>query len=181
MNQSTDRAQTEFGQPPTQGVLVYTIGHSDHTTAEFVDLLRRFEIALVVDVRSQPYSRWAYQFNRETLARDLQSAGLAYRFMGDALGGRPADPGLYDPGEERPNYRRVEQTLAYQAGIDCLIELAGGERVAVMCSEGDPLQCHRHLLIAQTLLERGVRVLHIQPDGRAVAGGPIVQQLSLFG
>jgi uncharacterized protein (DUF488 family) len=164
-----------------QDLLIHTIGHSDHTTAAFVDLLRRYGITLVVDVRSQPYSRWAPQFNRETLARDLQGAGIAYRFMGDALGGRPADPTLYDPGQERPDYQRVGQTPAYQTGMDQLLDLAGTEQVAVMCSEGDHRRCHRHLLVAQTLLERGARVLHIQPDGTTVEGERIPQQLSLFG
>jgi uncharacterized protein (DUF488 family) len=159
---------------------IYTIGHSDHATTVFVDLLRRHGITLLVDVRSQPYSRWAHQFNRETLARDLQEAGIAYQFMGDTLGGRPADPALYDPGEERPDYERMAQTPDYQAGVDRLLELARAERVAVMCSEGDPRRCHRHLLITQTLLDRGVRVLHIQPDGTATAGERIPRQLSLF-
>jgi uncharacterized protein (DUF488 family) len=162
-------------------LLIHTVGHSDHTTAVFVDLLRRHGITLVVDVRSQPYSRWAPQFNRETLARDLQGAGIAYRFMGDALGGRPADSTLYDLGQERPDYQRVGQTPAYQTGMDQLLDLAGTEQVAVMCSEGDHRQCHRHLLVAQTLLERGARVLHIQPDGTTVEGEQIPQQLSLFG
>ncbi len=171
--------------PPSSNIQhpssIYTIGHSDHATEAFVDLLRRHGITLVVDVRSQPYSRWAPQFNRETLARDLRDAGIAYRFMGDALGGRPADPALYDSGQERPDYQRLEQTPAYQVGIDQLLDLAGSEKVAVMCSEGDHRRCHRHLLITQTLLERGVRVLHIQPDGTAVEGEPVPQQLSLFG
>jgi len=170
-------------------LVIHTIGHSSHTTAAFVDLLRRHEIILVVDVRSQPYSRWAHQFNRETLARDLQDAGIAYQFMGDALGGRPTDPTLYDRDQERPDYQRVEQTPVYQAGIDQLLDLAappfpprwGGLRgVAVMCSEGDHHRCHRHLLITQTLLGRGVRVLHIQPDGTTVEGELEPQQLSLF-
>ena len=161
-------------------LVIHTIGHSDHTTAAFVDLLRRHGITLVVDVRSQPYSRWAHQFNRETMARDLQDAGIAYYFMGDTLGGRPADPTLYDPGQERPDYQRVQQTAAYQTGIDQLLELARTEQVALMCSEGDHRRCHRHLLITQTLLERGVRVLHIQTDGTTVEGERIPQQLSLF-
>jgi len=161
-------------------LVIHTVGHSDHTAEDFVDLLRRHGITLVVDVRSQPYSRWAHQFNRETLARDLQDAGIAYRFMGDALGGRPANPTLYDPEQERPDYQRLEQTPAYQAGIDQLLDLARAERVAVMCSEGDHRRCHRHLLITQTLLGRGVRVLHIQPDGTTVEGERIPQQLSLF-
>lgn len=161
-------------------LLIHTIGHSNHTTAAFVDLLRRHGITLVVDVRSQPYSRWAHQFNREVLARDLDDAGLAYRFMGDALGGRPADPTLYDPEQEHPDYQRLEQTPAYQSGIDQLLDLAVSEKVAVMCSEGDHRHCHRHLLITQTLLGRGVRVLHIQPDGTTMEGERIPQQLSLF-
>ena len=164
-----------------EDLLIHTIGHSDHDTAAFIDLLRRHGITLVADVRSQPYSRWMPQFNRETLARDLDNAGIAYRFMGDALGGRPGDPALYDPGQERPDYQRVAQTPAYQAGIDQLLNLARAERLAVMCSEGDHRRCHRHLLVTQTLLARGVRVRHVQPDGTTVEGELIPQQLSLFG
>ena len=164
-----------------EDLLIHTIGHSDHDTAAFIDLLRRHGITLVADVRSQPYSRWMPQFNRETLARDLDNAGIAYRFLGDALGGRPGDPALYDPGQERPDYQRVAQTPAYQAGIDQLLNLARAERLAVMCSEGDHRRCHRHLLVTQTLLARGVRVRHVQPDGTTVEGELIPQQLSLFG
>jgi uncharacterized protein (DUF488 family) len=162
-------------------LLIHTVGHSDHTTAAFIELLRGHGITLVVDVRSQPYSRWAHQFNRENLAPDLQDADIGYRFMGDALGGRPAARGEQRPEGERPDYGRMERAPTYQAGIDRLLELARSEPVAVMCSEGDHRRCHRHLLIAQTLLGRGVRVLHIQPDGTTVEGQSVVQQLSLFG
>lgn len=158
--------------------LIHTIGHSDHETAAFVDLLRQHDIALVVDVRSQPYSRWMPQFNRETLKHDLEKAGVAYHFMGDALGGRPSDPALYEG--ESPDYSRMEQAPAYQAGIDYLLVLARSERVVIMCSEGDHRQCHRHLLITQTLLKRGAHVLHIKPDGSTVEAQRVGQQLSLF-
>jgi uncharacterized protein (DUF488 family) len=161
-------------------LLIYTIGHSDHTISAFVDLLHTFEIALLVDVRSQPYSRWTPQFNRDDLDYALQEAGIAYRGMGDSLGGRPSDPALYDPGAERPDYERMTQTTTYQAGIATLVDLARAAQVAVMCSEGDYHHCHRNLLITQTLLERGVEVWHIQPDGTTAAGEIIPQQLSLF-
>jgi uncharacterized protein (DUF488 family) len=162
-------------------LIIHTIGHSDHTIEAFIGLLQRHDITLVVDVRSQPYSRWVHQFNRELLVRDLQDAELGYRFMGDVLGGRPDDAGLYDPGGEHPDYQRLEQTPAYKAGIERLLELAKEERVVVMCSEGDHHHCHRHLLLTQTLLERGVQILHIQPDGTTVRGSQIPRQLSLFG
>jgi len=158
--------------------LIYTVGHSNHTTKAFVDLLFRHHVTLVADVRSQPYSRWAPQFNRETLRHSLQQAGIAYRFLGDALGGRPSDMELYTAG--RPDYRRMEQTDAYRRGIERVLELARTECVAMMCGEADYQQCHRHLLIAQTLLKRGVNVLHIKPDGRTVQAESTPEQLSLF-
>ncbi len=101
--------------------------------------------------------------------------------MGDLLGGRPSDSALFDPGQERPNYQRMSQSPAYQAALDELLKLAQAQRVAVMCGEGDHTHCHRNLLIAQTLLERGVRVQHIQPDGSLVEGEIEPRQLSLFG
>lgn len=162
------------------GALIYTVGHSDHYTAAFIALLCRHGITLVVDVRSQPYSHWQPQFNREVLAHDLEDAGIAYRFMGDVLGGRSADAGLYNPGQKHPDYQLVAQTPGYQAGIDRLLALAQTQRAAVMCSEGDHRQCHRHLLITQTLLERGAHVLHIQPDGATAEGEPAARQLALF-
>lgn len=157
---------------------IHTIGHSDHTSAAFIDLLRQHDITLVVDVRSQPYSRWAPQFNRETLKQDLNEADIDYRFLGDALGGRPSDSRLYTAGH--PDYRRMEQTEAYQRGIEHLLDLASTERVTIMCGEGDYRQCHRHLLITQTLLKRGVDVVHIKPDGQTVDGERTPEQLSLF-
>ena len=163
-----------------EDLLIHTIGHSDHTIEALLDLFRQHGLTLVVDVRSQPYSQWTPQFNRETLAHDLELAGIAYHFMGDTLGGRPADPTLYDPGQERLDYQRVAQTPAHQAGIDQLIDLALTARVVVMCSEGDHRRCHRHMLVTQTLLERGIDVRHIQPDGATVAAELIPQQLSFL-
>ncbi len=157
---------------------VHTIGHSDHTTAAFIDLLRHCDITLVVDVRSRPYSRWAGQHNREVLERYLEGAGIAYVFMGDTLGGRPSAPRVYVTG--RPDYRRMEQDPVYQAGIERLLGLGATERVCIMCSEGDHRECHRHQLIAQTLLKRGARVIHIAPDGSTVDGERVARQLSLL-
>jgi uncharacterized protein (DUF488 family) len=164
--------------PPT----IYTIGHSDHETETFIALLVRHDITTLVDVRSQPYSRWVPQANRETLARALQAAGLTYRFMGDSLGGRPDDPALYDGGPEAgpPDYERVAATPHFQEGIRELLRLARSATVAIMCSEGDYHRCHRHLLITPELLARDARVLHIQPDGETVEAKPEPKQLSLF-
>lgn len=177
--------------------VIYSVGHSDHTLEAFVALLHGAGIRTVVDVRSQPYSRWAPQFNRESLASGLQAAGIAYLFWGEALGGRPSDAALYPLGDLKllPDYALVAATPAFRERLDDLIALAemdppdhGMEPrtpVAMMCSEGDYHHCHRAKLITQQLLARGVRVVHLLPDGRqeeASLAPPdnAPQQLSLF-
>ncbi len=159
---------------------VYSIGHSDHDIDDFTALLDQHDIEILADVRSQPYSRWVPQFNRENLAGAVEAAGLRYVWLGDTLGGRPQDISLYESGSDRPDYDRMQETAEFQAGIDDLLELAGQATVAMMCSEGDYTQCHRTLLITPTLLDRDVRVLHILPDGRTVEAVEQPEQLSLF-
>ena len=160
---------------------IFTVGHSNHPLDAFLDLLQKHGIDLIVDVRSQPYSRWADQFNREPFRDALRAAGFAYRYMGDTLGGRPQDPRFYEPGGTRPDYKRMQTVPTYRQALEHLIALAQAQRIAVMCSEGDHRQCHRHLLITQSLLKESVRVQHIQTDGSLVEGEPEAEQLSLFG
>lgn len=157
--------------------LLYSIGHSDHSIEAFLELLRRYQITVVVDVRSQPYSQWNPQFNRESLARALEAASVHYIFMGDSLGGRPTDRSFYDPGQDHPNYDRLASNPAYQKGIQELLNWATADTVAIMCSEGDYRHCHRAKLITPSLVERGARVLHIRPNG---AADETAYQLSLF-
>jgi len=172
--------------PRPDGVVIYSIGHSNHLFDEFAALLHRQGIAVLVDVRSQPYSRWTPQYNRETLARALEQEGIRYVFMGDALGGRPADPSLYHAAAEdeahgpRPDYERMAALPAFQEGLRALMGLAAQSRVAMMCSEGDHEHCHRALLITPQLLLLGAQVIHIQPDGGAVQAEQQPKQLSLF-
>ena len=161
-------------------ITVYTVGHSDHTTQEFLMLLQQHGIALIADVRSQPYSQRVPQFNRENLARALEGVRIRYFFLGDSLGGRPRDRHLYDPGQEHPNYERLASSPEYLAGLEQLLQLAAKERVAILCSEGDHHKCHRGLLITPTLLARGARVLHIAPDGSVVDAQDEPKQLTLF-
>ena len=143
-----------FGAPVTLEVL--TIGHSNVPAARIVELLRQHAVALVVDVRGVPYSRHNPQFNRETWQRTLAKAGIAYVPMGDALGGLPGPDGLLAP-------ERGEQ---WEQGLARLLELAAQQRTALLCAEEDPHRCHRGLLIAPALIERGVVVWHIRGDGR---------------
>ena len=141
---------------------VFTIGHSNHSTDTFLKLLRRHLIDEVMDVRSSPFSRYSPHFNFEFLRDTLEGAGIDYQFRGDELGGRPADRSCY--GEDG----QVQYDLVadwFDDGIRGAMRAAGERRVVLMCSEKDPLDCHRTLLIARELEERGVTVRHIMADG----------------
>ena len=157
---------------------IFTVGHSNHSIEEFVALLLTHGVQMLVDVRSQPYSRYSPHFNRDALAAALTAAGIRYQFMGDSLGGRPQQADLYDPGEDRPNYARQRATPLYQEGVRQLLEGAGQQPTAIMCSEGDPAHCHRSLLIGPSLFALDVVVLDIYPDGQVKVAEPPVEQLS---
>jgi uncharacterized protein (DUF488 family) len=141
-----------------------SVGHSNHDWPAFVALLRGAGITALADVRSSPYSgRYPY-FNREPLARGLRDEGINYVFLGDLLGGRPGQPSLYDD-DGRVNYERVRRTEAFQRGLEQLTQRMNGNTVAFLCSEEDPLDCHRGLMIAPALCERGWPPSHLRKDG----------------
>lgn len=165
----------------------FTIGHSNHTTEQLVELLRLHRVTAVVDVRSQPYSRFAVQFNRELLKVDLEAQGIAYVFLGDLLGGRPDAKDLYFP-DGRVDYERLRRCAPFITGIERLEQGADDYDIAIMCSEGDAASCHRHHAISKTLVDRGHEVQHIMPDGALVDEATLqereraqkVEQMSMF-
>ena len=142
---------------------IFTIGHSTHSSAEFIELLRRHGADAVADVRSSPHSRFNPGFNREPLQQCLKAAGVTYAFLGDDLGGRPSDPACYSEG--RVQYDRVAATESFKRGVARILHGAQRYRVALLCSEKEPLACHRTLLIAPALVARGIPVVHIHADG----------------
>jgi uncharacterized protein (DUF488 family) len=129
----------------------------------------------VADVRSAPFSRFNPSFNRECLQRELNARGIHYVFLGKELGGRPADPTCYENG--RASYTRMAQTSIFVAGLERVIQGSVSHRIALMCSEGDPLNCHRTLLIARALVDRGVEVVHIQRNGQPTSHAEVETKL----
>lgn len=142
---------------------VSTIGHSTHTIERFVDLLRQQRVAAIADVRSVPYSRIQPQFNRETLTRTLDKCGIAYIFLGKELGARSDDKTCYENG--RVQYRRLARTEAFHGGIERVLLESESRRIALMCAEREPLECHRTLLVSRELMAAGAPVVHIHADG----------------
>jgi uncharacterized protein (DUF488 family) len=179
---------------------LFTIGHSNHSMEDFVCLLEGNGITLVVDVRTAPYSRYNPQFNKEQIEHALRAHDIEYAYAGKHLGGRPSDPSCYKsrmlPAEgvdylHEVDYPEVMKRPRFVQGINRLLELAEEHRTAIMCSEENPEQCHRHHLIAAYLMAQHpeVEVEHIRGDGTVFDAAMIlgsvdtvaVEQLPLFG
>ena len=141
---------------------LFTIGHSNHSLEQFLELLRLHRIEVLADVRSGPYSSRLPQFNREPLKAALRAVGIRYLFLGDELGARPTDRHCYVDGVAR--YDRIASTPAFQSGLERVTKGIQRFRSALMCAEKDPLECHRTILVCRHL-RHAARIQHIRADG----------------
>jgi uncharacterized protein (DUF488 family) len=142
---------------------IFTFGHSTHSIENFLYLLDQNQITAIGDVRSTPASRFNPQFNRDALTRSLKTVGIGYVFLGRELGARSDDPSCYVDGKVR--YDRLARSPAFVGAIERLMRGRADQRIAIMCAERDPLDCHRTLLVGRQLVERGAEVLHILGNG----------------
>ena len=152
-----------------------TIGHSNHPIEHFLGLLRDHQVEVVVDTRSQPYSKYSPQYDQEALKTALAASGIRYLFFGKELGGRPAGDEFYDA-EGHVLYDRVAASAQFQAGLERLERGLREFRVALLCGEENPAGCHRRLLIGRVLLERGVDIQHIRGDSRLQPEADLVRE-----
>ena len=144
--------------------VVLTVGHSNHSPEVFINLLVRHGVNEVIDVRSAPYSRYSPQFNYEGIQRMLDDIGIGYTYLGGELGGRPADRSCYDA-DGRVKYDRVAATDSFDDALRRVMRAADENRPVLLCTEKEPLECHRTLLVARALADREVDVAHVHPDG----------------
>src|SRR5690349_15744400 len=142
---------------------LFSIGHSNHSIDRFLELARGAGITAIADVRSTPASRRYPWFNQARLAPRLAAEGIAYVPLGDALGGRPRDQHLYrDDGVA--DYDAMARTEEFRAGLDRVADGMRRYRVCLMCAEREPRDCHRGLLVARALTERGLAIGHVLAD-----------------
>jgi len=150
---------------------IYSIGHSNVGIDSFVELLQRYSIDTLIDVRSAPYSRYNPQFSRESLRQSVIEYGIRYLYLGNLIGGKPADPSLHhDDGSV--DYDLVMDSPAFNKGLDQVKELGDKSNVAVMCAEADFKRCHRYWLITRALERRGIEVRHILHSGEPASTDP---------
>lgn len=140
-----------------------TIGHSNHSIERFSALLNQHRVTAVADVRSHPYSKHCPQYSRDAFRAGLLEAGIAYVFLGKELGARSTNPACYRDGRVQFDLLAGEQ--AFVEGLKRLQEEMQRHRVALVCAEKDPVDCHRAVLVARHIRESGVSVQHIHADG----------------
>jgi len=143
---------------------IYTIGYGNRSIGDFVKLLQNYEIKFLVDIRSQPYSRFNPDFSKDSLEKCLKQHLIQYIYMGDTLGGRPKDSSCYI--DNKVDYAKLREKSFYQKGISYLHTAWEKQLcIALMCSEAKPQECHRSKLIGNTLVEQQIDVTHIDETG----------------
>lgn len=157
---------------------LYTIGHGNRKPEEFLALLKDFGIEYLIDVRSQPYSKFNPQFNQNDLKFFLERKGIKYVFMGDNIGGRPKDTSCYDE-EGKVNYEVVKNKDFFLNGIQRLKTAYNKDiNVVIMCSESKPCECHRSKLIGKVLATENIFLKHIDEKGKIKDQTIVINELN---
>ena len=155
----------------------YTIGYAHHTQESFLELLKKYHIQYVIDVRTMAYSKFHPQFNKEPLKYFLNSHSIGYKQMDEAFGiVRPNSPLLNHEGYL--DFKKIAQLPEFQMGIDQMIRgIHQGYSIAFMCAEKHPSDCHRSTLVARALMDRGYKIWHILWDGSMLSQEDLEEQL----
>ncbi|HLK30997.1 MAG TPA: DUF488 domain-containing protein [Puia sp.] len=157
---------------------LYTIGHGSRKSEDFLALLKEFGIEYLIDVRSQPYSKFNPQYNQNDLKFLLERNGIKYVFMGDNIGGRPKDTSCYDS-EGKVDYEVVKTKEFFINGIERLKNAYNKDiNVVIMCSESKPCECHRSKLIGKVLNTDNIILKHIDENGKVKDQATVINELN---
>ena len=154
---------------------LYSIGHSNQSLDGFLILLKAHDVNCVIDVRSVPASTYSPQFNQESLKYFLKSHGVQYLHFGDEFGARRTDC-LNE--SEQVDFEKAVETPLFQKGVERVMKgLEKGFRIAFMCSEADPLECHRFSLVSRYFYDQGLDVRHILKDGTLASHASLEKEM----
>ena len=144
---------------------LFTIGHSNHSLDHFIELLLAHQLSTVSDVRSSPYSKYSPHFNKDVLESALRNADIDYIFLGRELGAQRSEDDCYIDGQAK--YERIANLSTFKRGLEIVLQKVEHYRIALMCSESDPITCHRTILICRELkkLCPDLKIIHILADG----------------
>lgn len=156
---------------------IFTVGHSQHNIDYFISMLHTYEINYLIDVRSMPFSKYATEYNKEIVKVSLAESNIKYVFMGENFGARPKNKDLYSA-KGYLDFSKMKKSNKFLEGIDSLIKgIDQGNRIALMCTEKEPIECHRAILVANAFFEKGIEVEHILADNTVQTHRELNKQL----
>lgn len=154
---------------------LYSVGHSNQSQEEFLELLKKHDINCIVDVRTVPASKYTPQFNLEPLKWFLRANEIQYLHFGDEFGARRTD--CLDA-DGQVNFEKAIDTANFKRGVERLMNgLQKGFRISLMCSEANPLECHRFALVSRFFYDNGLDVQHILRDGELTSHAALEKQM----
>lgn len=157
--------------------MLFTIGHTNHSQEEFLQLLRANNITYLLDVRSTPFSQFTSQFNKDVIAAFLKKNSVNYSHMGKFFGARPMDKSLYTE-QGYLDFEKARASENFQKGLENVtLGLDKGFNIALMCTEKDPFDCHRAIMVARGFELNGIDVSHILPDGKIITQAELNNRL----
>ncbi|MCC6795267.1 MAG: DUF488 domain-containing protein [Candidatus Hydrogenedentes bacterium] len=156
---------------------IFTIGHSNLDPEHFLALLTAHRIAAIIDVRSNPFSRFVPHFAMKNLQSWLEKANVEYIFMGNELGARRDEESCYIDGQAR--YDRIASLPIFQQGLQGVLDVAQHRNSALMCAEADPLSCHRTILVCRELLRQRpeLQIAHVLANATSESHSDAMRRL----
>ncbi len=154
---------------------IFTIGHSNHSLEQFLDLLNQHQITALGDVRSHPYSRYLPHFNQDSLKESLKKNKISYVFLGEDLGARTNNLSCYING--KAVYELIANTAQFKQGLERIYQGSKQYKIALMCAEQDPITCHRAILVCRHLQHKGLEIQHILKNGELENHSDLEQRL----
>ena len=144
---------------------LFTIGHSNHSLDHFIELLLAHRLSTIADVRTSPYSKYSPHFNKDVLSNVLRNTDINYTFLGRELGAQRSEDDCYIDGQAK--YDRIAHLPIFRCGLETVLQGIELHRIALMCSESDPIACHRTILICRELKKicPDLEITHILGDG----------------
>ena len=157
--------------------IIYTVGHSTHQLDYFLELLKEYGVTCLIDVRSVAASSYNPQYNKEPLTSFLKRNGIQYLHFAEEFGARHNDPDLLDE-EGKVDFAKVRKSWAFKNGVERIWQgLDKGFTISLMCSESEPLDCHRFSMVSIALDKDGFDVKHIMKDKTLKTNADLENQL----
>ena len=142
---------------------IFTIGYSVHEIYDFINILKKYNINALADVRSQPFSGYKPEYNKKPLSISLKKENIIYIFLGEECGARTSNSECYSNG--KANYSLIANTDSFKKCINRIKKGMKKYNICLMCAEKDPVNCHRTVLICRNLKYDYINIKHILSDG----------------